>query len=169
MDFSFIFDWLSSSTLPFFEWLEGSLLGQASKAYGGVYAMFQSLHLLSMALLGGTVLATDLRLLNVMLRDVSANVVAEQTHKWFMIALYGVIGSGIFMLAGVAIKCNTKPAFWAKMIALLTGILFVLLIKRPLLRGDLSQRNPWSLRMVALASIGVWFTVAACGRWIGFS
>jgi len=35
--------------LPFFEWLEASALGEAAKAYGGVYARFQSLHLFCMA------------------------------------------------------------------------------------------------------------------------
>lgn len=155
--------------IVFFEWLEASALGQAAKAYGGVYAMFQSLHLWSMALLGGTVLVTDLRLLNVTLRDVPTSVVSEQAHKWFKVALAGVIFSGIFMVAGVAVKCYTKEVFWVKMAALLIGILFVFLVKRPLLGADVDLRKPWVLKMVALASIGVWFTVAACGRWIGFS
>ncbi|GAB1263959.1 hypothetical protein NBRC116493_08090 [Aurantivibrio infirmus] len=155
--------------LPFFEWLESSLLGQASKSYDGVYVIFQTFHLLSLALIGGTVLATDLRLLNVIMRDVPTNVVAEGAHKWFKWGLGVVIFTGIFMLAGVAIKCYTKESFWVKMIALLTGILFVFLIKKPLLNRDLTQVNPWTLKLIAIASIMTWFTVAAAGRWIGFS
>jgi hypothetical protein len=55
------------------------------------------------------------------------------------------------------------------MYALIAGVLFVFAVKRPLLKGDHSQINPWVLRIVAIASILVWFTVAATGRWIGFS
>ena len=155
--------------LPFFSWLESSALGQAAKSYGGVYAMAQSFHLMSLALLGGTVLVTDLRLLGVVLRDVPSETVANGAHRWFKVALIVVILSGIFMVAGVAEKAYYNDFYWAKMIALLTGIVFVFAIKRPLLSVEHAQIRPWLLKLVALASITVWFTVAACGRWIGFS
>jgi len=155
--------------LSFFTWLEGSLLGQVAKSYGGVYAMAQSCHLISLAVIGGTVLITDLRLLGVLLRDVPAEVVADGAHRWFKVALAVVIASGIFMVAGVATKAYYNEFYWAKMTALLLGIVFVFAIKRPLLRGGEAQVQPWLVKLVALASITVWFTVAACGRWIGFS
>jgi hypothetical protein len=155
--------------LPFFEWLEGSLLGQAAKSYGGVYAMAQSIHLFSLALLGGTVLVADLRLLGVMLKDVPSEVVADNAHKWFRLALTVILISGVFMVAGVAQKAYYNDFYWAKMLALAVGIVFVFAIKRPLLRKNHAQVNPLVLKLVAIASLTVWFTVAACGRWIGFS
>ena len=154
---------------PFFEWLENSGLGQAAKSYGGVYAMAQSFHLMSLALLGGSVLVTDLRLLGVVLHDVPSESVADGAHRWFKVALTIVILSGIFMVAGVATKAYYNEFYWAKMIALVVGIVFVFAIKRPLLRTEHAQLRPWLLKLVAVASITVWFTVAACGRWIGFS
>jgi len=157
------------SALAFFEWLDASLLGAAAKAYGGVYAGAQSLHLTALALLGGTVLVTDLRLLNILLRDVPSEVIAEEAHKWFKIALCVMVASGVFMVAGVAQKAYYNEAYWAKMAALLIGILFVFFLKRPLLQRDHSTITPWVLKAVAIASTMVWFTVAACGRWIGFS
>ncbi|MGI1679095.1 MAG: hypothetical protein K6L75_10210 [Cellvibrionaceae bacterium] len=155
--------------LSFFQWLEGSMLGQAAKSYGGLYAMFQSAHLFAMALLGGCVLATDLRLLNITMRDIPSNIITESTHKWFKVALVIIILTGIFMLAGVATKCYYNAAYWAKMSALLIGIIFVFAIKQPLLRLDHSKMNPWALKLIAISSILIWFTVAAAGRWIGFS
>ncbi len=157
--------WLAA----FFDWLENSMLGQAAKSYGGVYAMAQSFHLMSLALLGGTVLVTDMRLLNLVLRDVPSEVVADGAHRWFKVALTVVILSGIFMVAGVATKAYYNEFYWAKMIALAVGIAFVFGIKRPLLRTSHAEVSPWLLKLVAVASTTVWFTVAACGRWIGFS
>ena len=155
--------------MSFFNWLENSGLGHVAKSYGGIYAMAQTVHLSSMALLGGTVLVTDLRLMNVALRDVPSNVVADGAHKWFKVALAIMLISGVFMVAGVAMKAYYNDFYWAKMAALAIGILFVFAVKRPLLKQDHATLPPWLLKLVALASLTVWFTVAACGRWIGFS
>ena len=156
--------------LPFFEWAETSFLGYIGKTYGGVYATFgQSIHLMALAVLGGTVLVTDLRLLNLVLKDVPSEVVADQAHRWFRIALFFILASGIFMAAAVAQRMYYNDFFWAKMSALLVGILFVFAVKRPLLKGNHSEINPTVLKLVACASIVVWFSVAATGRWIGFS
>ena len=155
--------------LSFFEWAETSMLGSIGKNYGGVYAMGQSLHLMSLALLGGTVLVTDLRLLNVMLKDVPSEVVIENAHKWFRVALIVIISTGIFMAAAVATRMYYNPFYWAKMSALLAGIIFVFAIKRPLLKRPHASINPIVLKSVAVASLIIWFSVAATGRWIGFS
>lgn len=156
--------------LPFFEWAETSFLGYIGKTYGGVYATFgQSIHLMSLAVLGGSVLVTDLRLLGVIMKDVPSEVVADEAHKWFRIALAFILATGIFMAAAVAQRMYYSDFFWAKMSALLVGIIFVFAIKRPLLKGNHAAIQPWLLKLVAVASILIWFSVAATGRWIGFS
>jgi hypothetical protein len=73
------------------------------------------------------------------------------------------------MLAGVATKCYHNFYFWTKMATLLTGIIFVFAVKRPLLKADHTTLSPMTLKLVALASMSIWFIVAASGRWIGFS
>jgi uncharacterized membrane protein YjjP (DUF1212 family) len=145
--------------LPFFEWAETTFLGYIGKTYGGVYATFgQSLHLMALAVLGGSVLVADLRLLNVIMKDVPSEIV-----------IVIIISTGVFMAAAVAQRMYHNDFFWAKMSALLVGIIFVFAIKRPLLKGSHADLNPIVIKMVASASILVWFSVAATGRWIGFS
>jgi len=156
--------------LPFFEWAETSFLGYIGKTYGGVYATFgQSLHLMALAVLGGSVLVADLRLLNVIMRDVPSEVVTEEAHKWFRIALVVIMSTGLFMAAAVAQRMYYNDFFWAKMSALLVGIIFVFAVRRPLLKGSHADLDPRVVKLVACASILVWFSVAATGRWIGFS
>lgn len=156
--------------LPFFEWAETSFLGYIGKTYGGVYATLgQSIHLMALAVLGGSVLVTDLRLLGVIMKDVPSELVADQAHRWFRIALGFILATGIFMAAAVAQRMYYNDFFWAKMSALLVGIIFVFAIKRPLLKGSHADIQPWVLKLVAVASIMIWFSVAATGRWIGFS
>ncbi|MEX0943429.1 MAG: DUF6644 family protein [Pseudomonadales bacterium] len=153
-----------------FEWLDTSLLAQISKSSGGVFAAVQTVHLGAMALLGGMLLVSDLRLLNVLMKDVPVQVVMENTRNWITIALVAMILSGIFMASAVAIKLYYNMFFWSKMAGLVMGLIFFYGIKTPLIRGDeFNTLNPWILRLVAIASLTIWFSVAASGRWIGFS
>ncbi len=152
-----------------FEWLDSSLLADMSKAYGGVFAVVQMFHLLAMAMLGGMMLVSDLRLLGVLLTNVPSETVVENTQKWFTYALVVLIISGIFMSSAVALKLYYNEMFWAKMTSLGIGIAFVYTIRRPLLKFTHDSINPWALRLLAVTSIIIWFTVAASGRWIGFS
>ena len=154
---------------PFFDWLDTSMLADISKAYGGVFAAVQMFHLLGMSMLGGMVLVGDLRLLNLLLKDVPSEQVIVNTQKWFNVALAIVMTSGIFMSSAVAMKLYYNDMFWAKMTSLGLGITFVYVIRRPLLKFKHDTLNPWTIKLVAVTSISIWFTVAAAGRWIGFS
>jgi hypothetical protein len=48
-------------------------------------------------------------------------------------------------------------------------VAFVFFVRRPLLRQDIDSIKPGVRRLVAVASLMIWFSVAATGRWIGFS
>ena len=84
-------------------------------------------------------------------------------------ALFLTVSTGIFMACGVAIKIYYLNVFWYKMLALSAGVAFVYGIRRPLLRQGLDAIHPRIVKLVAVASLMLWFTVAATGRWIGFS
>ena len=153
----------------FFEWMETTWFGVIGKTWGAAFAFVQTIHLLSLALLGGAVLAAEGRILGLLLTDVSAQIVIERCHVLLVWALVLLISTGVFMACGVALKVYYLPVFWYKMLALGTGILFHFYIRKPLFRFDLQQINPIVVKMTAIASILVWFMVAATGRWIGFS
>jgi len=157
------------SLLPLFKWMETTLFGQIGKTWGAVFALVQAFHLLSMALLGGAVLLCDARLLGLAFTDVEIPDVWRQTHSLFVVALSVVVVTGIFMACGVAQKIYYLEVFWYKMLALGLGVLFVFLVKKPLLQR--ASKVPSRPLCVALgsASLMLWFTVAATGRWIGFS
>jgi len=154
---------------PFFEWMETTWFGVIGKTWGAAFAFVQTIHLLSLALLGGAVLAAEGRILGLLLTDVAAQIVIERCHVLLVWALVLLISTGVFMACGVALKVYYLPVFWYKMLALGTGILFHFYIRKPLFRFDLQQINPIVVKMTAIASILVWFMVAATGRWIGFS
>lgn len=155
--------------LGFFEWLETTPFGYVGKTWGAAFAFVEAIHLLGLAVLGGCVIASDGRLLGLVLTDVPAKTVFERTNSLFFWALMVLLFTGIFMACGVATKIYYLPVYWFKMLALIAGILFHFQIRKPLLQHNLDELNPVVTRLVAISSILVWFMVAATGRWIGFS
>lgn len=155
--------------LSVFEWLETTWFGVIGKTWGAAFAFVEAVHLLGLALLGGCVLAGDGRLLGLVLTDVPVNTVVERTHRVFVYGLVICLATGIFMACGVATKIYYLSVYWFKMLALSAGILFHFQIRKPLLSHDIHALNPVVVKMVGVASILVWFMVAATGRWIGFS
>ena len=155
--------------LPLFEWMESNWFGVIARTWGAAFAVVEAAHLLAMALLGGAIVISDGRLLGLLLRDVPIQTVLTNAHRLFVIGLLISIATGLFMACGVAMKIYYLPVYWFKMLALTVGVLFTFAVKRPLLADGIEDLNPWVVRAVAVASLMVWFMVAATGRWIGFS
>ncbi len=154
--------------LPVFEWMETTPMGVVGKTWGAVFALVQTGHLLAMALLGGAVLAGDGRLLGLIFADQPLQQVQAQCQKIWLWGLVLVVLSGVFMACGVALKVYYLEVFWYKMLALAVGVLFQFFVRRPLV-NHYAAVSPAALRLVAVASLMIWFSVAATGRWIGFS
>jgi hypothetical protein len=154
--------------LELFVWLDRSPLGLFMKDHPAAFATIEAVHLMGLVVLGGSVLLADLRLLGLVLREVPLPTVGEQTDRWFVRGLCVLFATGVPMLSAVAQSCYRNPFYWTKMGALLVGIVFTFAVRRPLLH-EVGPLHPWTCRLVALASLGIWFLVAASGRWIGFS
>src|SRR6185312_2503429 len=132
------------SLLHYFEALEASPIGVFVKDRAATFAIIEAVHLMALALLGAAVLSADLRLLNLVMRDVPSNSVTDHAHRWFKLALTVLLVTGFFMLAGVATKCYHNPFYWTKMATLALGIVFVFAIRAPLLRRDHAQLHRWT-------------------------
>ncbi len=154
--------------LPLFEWMETTPFGVIGKTWGWAFATVEAFHLLAMALLGGAVLVADGRLLGLVLRETPARQVQEQCHTLFVWSLVVAVFTGIFMACGVASKIYYLEVFWYKMLALSVGVVFAFFVRRPLV-AHVYQVPSNTIRLVAIASVMIWFSVAATGRWIGFS
>ncbi|MBM3785824.1 MAG: hypothetical protein FJW30_15785 [Acidobacteria bacterium] len=146
--------------LPYFEALEASGPGVVIKESLWLFPVIECVHLLALALLGGAVLITDLRLLNLGLKDQPPVDLERRLHPWLLLALASLVLTGVPMFLSEAVKCFYSPPFWYKMGLLAVAILFTLTLRRRLVAAG--------SRPGALLSIGLWFGVAFAGRWIAF-
>ena len=153
----------------FFEWSETTPFGVIGKTWGAAFAVVEAFHLLAMALMGGAILVGDGRLLGLWFTDMPSKELLDKAHRLFVIGLGVLLFTGVFMACGVAMKIYYLPVFWYKMLALGTGILFVFCVRRPLMADGCEEIAPWVAKATAVASLMIWFTVAATGRRIGFS
>ncbi len=153
--------------LPFFEWCEATTLGQLVRDSLWLFPAIESVHLLGLCALGGSLLVVDLRMLGVGLRRQSIADLARDVRPWLVGSLAVMFLTGTLLFLSEAVKCYHNPSFWVKMTTLPIALLFTFLVRQPIaLRvADTSAK----CRVVAATSLTLWLTVAAAGRWIGFS
>ncbi len=154
--------------LELFERLEATALGTAIRDSLWLFPVIEAVHLLGLALLGGAVLAVDLRLLGAGLRARPLSYVARQVDPLLAVAITVMITTGVPLFLSEAVKCYWSDAFRLKMVALAVALAFTFGVRRRIVRSDPAPAA-WKARTVALCSIALWLTVAASGRWIGFS
>lgn len=150
-----------------FESFERTPIGAGIKESVWLFPAIEAVHLLALAVLGGAVLILDLRLLGVGLTSQSPAALERQTRPWLVGAVAVMTATGTPLFLSESLKLYDKQAFWVKMAALITALVFAFA-----LRNRFARRDPavgLRSRAVGAASLALWLTVAIAGRWIGFS
>ena len=153
--------------LPFFEWCEASFIGQTIRESLWLFPVIEAVHLLGLAAMGGALLIVDLRLLGVGLRQPIPEI-AREARRWLLWSLAAMLLTGTALFLSESVKCYWNPSFWVKMTTLPVAIVFTFAVREQIAKRATADAT-WRTRVVALVSIALWFTVAAAGRWIGFS
>jgi hypothetical protein len=131
------------------------------------FALVEMVHLLALALLGGSLLVVDLRLLGVILNGESAIVIGRDLGRILLGSLVVMILTGIALLSEEAGKCYFSPAFRWKMALLASAVLFYFTLhRRALEHTDHGVPDFWS-RTAAIVSLALWLGVGVAGRAIG--
>jgi hypothetical protein len=157
------------SILTLFTWFEESWLGEGIRASRWLFPVIESVHLLALAVIGGSVLAVNLSLLGLGLGRRSAPQVWHDTWPWFAGSLATMLTTGFMLFTSEAVKLYYHEAFWVKMSALLVSLVFTATVQRPVALADPQLLTLWRSRAVGFLSLLLWFMVGASGRWIGFS
>jgi Family of unknown function (DUF6644) len=161
---------------PFAElisYLENSSIADNIRENDLLFPLIESVHVLAICLVVGSILVVDLRLLGLAStgRPVSRITRAILPLTWcaFVIA----IASGGLMFISNASKYLGNGYFVAKMVLIgvagLNMLVFHFVGARDLPKWENDRRPPLPARLAGGASILLWIAVVACGRWIGFT
>ena len=155
--------------LPFFEWCESLWLGQFVVGSNWLFPVIESIHLLALAMLGGSIFLVDLRLLGLGLKDRAVSELARDARPWMIGGLIAMVLTGVPLFLSEPIKCYYSTAFWIKMTTLPIALAFAFTVRTRVTRAEPVRNTARRQMLVGALSMALWFTVAAAGRWIGFS
>jgi hypothetical protein len=111
-------------TIPtILEWIESTDLSTTIREGALPYPIIGGFHLLGIALFGGMVLVTDLRLLGWAMRRRLVSDILHQFRPWKQVGFVVVTVSGLLLAWAEPQKLYRSPSFWIKMaLFLLVGV-----------------------------------------------
>jgi hypothetical protein len=138
-----------------------------------LFPLVESVHVVAICLVVGSILAVDLRLLGF----ASSNWPVSRVTRGILPLTWGAfvvaITSGGLLFISNATKYLGNGFFVAKMFLIgaagLNMVIFHMIGAKNLPRWENDARLPLPARLAGGVSILLWIAVVACGRWIGFT
>jgi hypothetical protein len=154
--------------IKLFRWFEATPLGIFGRRSAYFFPAVEVVHLLGLAVLLGTVLALNLKLLGAIMPRPPIAAIARATTPLLFIGAGLAVISGLLLFLSEAVKCYYNAAFWYKMGLLSVGLVFQLAAQPKLVALATSRESTWLLKCTASISLLLWFGVVVAGRAIAF-
>jgi hypothetical protein len=158
---------------PFILGIEASAIGEWMRTSLLAMPWVNAIHVLCVALVFGSILVVDLRLLGLLDRTRAITRVAQEMLRWTWVAFAGAVITGVLYFAANATTYWFNTAFRFKLLAiLLAGLnmaVFQLVTWRGVSAWDRGAPTPRAARLAGALSILIWTTVIVLGRIIGFT
>lgn len=153
---------LNSLTL----WLEHTQASQTIQVVSWIIPTVQTIHILAIAAVIGSMSLVDLRVLGVVGRAQSLSSVSTRLIPWVWGALIVLLLTGLVMIVGEPGRSLTNPIFQFKMLMVLTVGALTLALQSLLKRSP--DAAPGVARLIALVSLLIWVLIIFAGRWIAY-
>jgi hypothetical protein len=155
--------------------LEASGLGQAMRQWLWLYPSIETVHIVGIGLLFGSIAVLDLRLLGLS-RSIPVRTLARHVLPWTAASFLLIVPSGLLMFTAHASEFIESPVFVLKicliMAAGLNAALFHTMVFRTADVWDAEDMRklppPPSARISAALSLLIWISVIACGRLLAY-
>ena len=151
--------------------IESSALGQAMRQWLWLYPAVEIVHIAGIALLVGSIVILDLRLLGVS-RSLPLRRLAAHILPWSAASFALIIPSGLAMFVAHASDLMGNAVFPLKIcLILLAGAnagVFHAGVFRSVAQWDVEVMPPLAARVAAALSLLLWISVIACGRLLAY-
>lgn len=151
-------------------WLQNSAIPTVIRQAIWLYPLIETLHILSLALLFGSIAMFDLRLLGVS-RHLLVTDMARHLLPWAYMSFAVVVATGFLLFAVDATQLVSNPAFRLKLLLIAaTGINAVFFHSVPFRSVQRWNRGatPVIVQTIAILSLVLWTSVIVCGRLIAY-
>ena len=155
--------------------LEASGLGQAMRQWLWLYPSVETVHIVGIGLLFGSIAVLDLRLLGVG-RHIGARALAKHVLPWTLASFALIVPSGFMMFTAHASDFIQSEVFVLKMgLILAAGVNAALFHSITFRTADVWDTDemrklgpPPSARAAGAISLLLWISVIACGRLLAY-
>jgi hypothetical protein len=159
--------------LRFCAWLESTQMAAAIRESTWLFPTIETLHVLSILVVVGSITMFDLRLLNLASRDRSVTEVYEEIMPWARTSFISAVIFGGLMFSSSATKYYHNFPFRMKMLMLLIAGLNVAIFEfwtfRSVEKWNREARIPLAAKLAGGLSLVLWIFIVGFGRWIGFT
>jgi len=136
------------------------------------YPIVLSIHLACIALFGGMILMTNLRLLGLNFKSLTITEMVSSLRPWKRTGAVIMIATGLLLATSEAEKYAPNPFFWTKMIILgLIGVhslIFRSIVYNRTQELDQSPVIPTEVKVAAILSLILWTAMFTMGRLIAY-
>ena len=159
---------------PLFQWLYATAAGEMIREHESFFPWLESIHVLAIALVVGSIAIVDLRLIGVSSLDRTVTRLTKDVLPLTWIAFAVALLTGVLMFISNAVNYAHNFYFQIKILLLvLAGInmlFFHFVVGRDVDSWGVSaQTTPLRARVAGGTSLLLWVGVVAFGRWIGFT
>jgi hypothetical protein len=145
-----------------FEWIERSPVGDFMRESRVIFPIFESIHLIGLALFVGTLLLTDLGLLGLAMRRQPVHEVAAALAPWTWRGFAVLMLTGPLMFTAQAAKWHDNPVFWIKMLLLIVATIFQLSVRR-----KIQSETAWA-KPIGAVSLALWISIGLLSKMMEF-
>jgi len=158
--------------LSFAQFIQQTAFFTALRGSGYVYPVILSLHMVTIALFGGMILMTDMRMLGLAMRSYKVSDVIDQFRTPKRVGFVIMITLGVLMACCKAEEYYYNDWFRLKMALLIVVGLHALIFRGPVYNraAELDRVSPLpaSVKLAAVISLLLWIGIACAGRGIGY-
>jgi hypothetical protein len=152
--------------------LESAGLSIAIRETPFAFAAVETVHVIALAVVFGSIAIVDLRLLGVASKAIPVSEMSKELLRWTWGAFALALVSGAVMFAARAPEYMVNKHFLLKFgVMALAGVnmaIFHFGAYRRIERWDLGP-TPAAARVAGFASLAFWIVIVGLGRWIGYS
>jgi len=158
---------------PLLQQLYDTPLAAAIRESGTLFPWIESVHVLAIVTVVGTITVWDLRLLGLAWRRRAIGQLRREVVPITWIAFVISAITGLLLFSSNAVKYSHNTFFLAKMallvLALVNVLIFDVITAKGMARWNDAPRPPAPAALSGAVSLAVWVAVIVCGRWIGFT
>lgn len=163
---------LSTSLVQLCNWISDSSVGTGIRESDNLFSAIETVHVLGIVAVVGTIAIVDLRLLGFALEAVPVSEVVGPLVRITWLGFAVMLASGALLFWAEAAKLYGNTAFRLKLALLVLAAAnawaFHAIIYPRCAEWDADARTPAEARIAGLCSLALWSAIIACGRAIAY-